>query len=139
VKVRIGPDGHFSAVLPERGIGSWMIQTAKGYQFFDLINGQSLSAEADFSRPEPLQVTGDNAGDFHFAAWLNLALKDAATDQLAVIRRKPGLDSVLRARLDVARIKQKLIQQYLSIHTLSNAYAAPGIDTSVQTSHPSGV
>lgn len=124
VQVRIDSQGHFSSVIPERGIGSWMIQTAKGHQFFDLVSGQSLSVEADFSRPDPLQVMGENAGDFHFVAWLNKTVKEAAAEPLAVIRRKPGLDSVLAARLALAGIKEELLQQYDSLYHLSDPYAA---------------
>lgn len=124
VKVTIGPNGHFAAMIPERAIGSWMIQTPKDYQFFDLVGGQSLEVEADFSRADQIHVVGDNAGDFHFSAWLNQALKTIAAEQLAVIRRKPGLDSVLEARLELARIKTDLTRQYQVASPLSDTYAA---------------
>lgn len=101
-----------------------MIRTAKGYQFFDVVSGQSPQVEADFSLPDLLQVMGDITGDFHFAARLNKAVKEAAAEPLTLIRRKPGLDSVLAARHELARIKRELMQRYDSLHCLSDPYAA---------------
>jgi len=122
VKVVIEKDHSFAVTVPEQGIGSWMVKTDKGYQFFDLISGHNLTLVADFSKASPLLATGINAADFNYSQYADTAIvKKSREKYLGGIRNK-SIDSALQSRKEYAVLKKGMLDEYRHMYPLSDVY-----------------
>lgn len=122
IKVKINSNHHFSVTIPENGIGSWMLEGKINNQVFDLISGESLTLEADFSKKYPLHAVGKNADDFNYS---NYTLeKIVSYYNVSYINKIRGrdIDSVLKYRKELAGFKTQLLNEYKSKHKISDRY-----------------
>ncbi|WP_300601871.1 TlpA disulfide reductase family protein [Niabella sp.] len=119
-KARIDEYNHFSIVLPEKEINTWLVETKKGYQFFDLVNGNNIELVADFSKTDPLTAVNKNAEDFNYTAYaVENDRRDAA--YWKNIMKMPA-DSALLLRKQRATHRQQIQDQYKATHRISNRY-----------------
>lgn len=122
VKVVIGRDHSFNVTVPEEDIGSWMIKTENGYQFFDLIKGKDQQLLADFSQAAPLFATGRNAADFNYSRYADTAIIKKAREQYLGDIRSKSTDSALQSRKAYAVFKKNVLDQYRQTYQLSADY-----------------
>ncbi|MFT3678015.1 MAG: TlpA disulfide reductase family protein [Chitinophagaceae bacterium] len=122
VKVVIDRNDSFSVAVPEQGVGSWMIKTENGYQFFDLVGGQQLELRADFSKTAPLLATGLNAADFNYPQYAGTYVDRSITEKYLGGIRNKSIDSALLYRKEYAAYKKSILDQYRQTNRLSDTY-----------------
>jgi len=118
-------NGSFSISLPENNIGEWIITFGNdGFQFLNLIKGQNLKIEADFSRKFPLKATGSSAADFNYlASWWELMLqKSYYTSKYFKAIERLDFDSTLLKRKSEYDYAAKLLEEYKRSNKLSDKY-----------------
>ncbi|WP_018627700.1 TlpA family protein disulfide reductase [Niabella aurantiaca] len=119
-KARIDEHNRFSIVLPENEINTWLIETPKGYQFFDLISGNNIDVIADFSKTAPLTAINENADDFNYTAYAAESDPRDAVYWKAVSNKRA--DSALLLRKQKAAERTGLLDQYRETHKMSDLY-----------------
>lgn len=122
VKVVIGRNHSFNVTVPEEDIGSWMIKTENGYQFFDLSKGKDQQLVADFSKAAPLFAIGSNAADFNYSLYADTAITKKAREQYLAGIRSISMDSALLRRKAYAVFKKNMLDRYRQNHQLSADY-----------------
>jgi len=119
-KARIDKNNHFSIVLPEKELNTWLIETKKGYQFFDLVRGNNIEVIADFSRSAPLTAINENADDFNYAVYAERNDRRDAAYRNRI--KKMRADSALLLRKQMAEKKMEQLAQYRKTHKMSDLY-----------------
>ncbi len=122
IKIHIDKNHRFKATIPETDIGSWILENKTGNQLFDLISGEAITLEADFSKNFPLHAVGKNADDFNYSnftfeklvAYYNVGFINKIRDR--------DIDTVLKYRKEFATFKTKLLNDYKSRHKVSDRY-----------------
>jgi len=124
-KARINRNDSFSITLPENNIGEWVVTFGNdGFQLLNLIKGQNLNIEADFSRKFPLKATGPSAADFNYLAyWLELMLqKSYYTNEYSKAIKRLDFDSALLMKKSEYDYAAKLLEDYKRSNQLSDEY-----------------
>lgn len=119
-KARIDEHNHFSIVLPEKEINTWLIETKKGYQFFDLVSGSNIELVADFSKTVPLTAVNKNADDFNYTAYA-VENNKRNPDYWRNIMKMPA-DSALLIRKQRATHRLQMLDQYKATYKISTRY-----------------
>lgn len=122
VKIVIDRNHSFNVTVPEEDIGSWMIKTENGYQFFDLSKGKDQQLVADFSKAAPLFAIGKNAADFNYSLYADTAITKKAREQYLAGIRSISVDSALLRRKAYAIFKKNMLDQYRHVYQLSEDY-----------------
>lgn len=119
-KARIDTNNRFSILLPEKEINTWLVETKKGYQFFDLVSGNNIELVADFSKTTPLTAINKNADDFNYTDYAVENDKSAPAYWKNVM--KMPADSALQMRKQRATHRLQMLDQYKAVHKISNRY-----------------
>lgn len=122
IKVSINSNHHFKVTIPENAIGSWILESKTGNQVFDLINGESINLEADFSKKYPLHAVGKNADDFNYSSFTFEKIVSYYNEDFMNKIRGVDIDSVLKYRKKLSGFKTKLLNDYKIGHKISDRY-----------------
>lgn len=124
-KAKINRDGSFQITLPEEEISEWMIQFGDdGFQTFDLVKGQALTLEADYSHPFPLKAVGPFADDFNYTRYYQEALHKKYYSDTGYHKRlrTASVDSTFHLRKAESDYATHLLEEYQKNQTLSSPY-----------------
>jgi|GEM_PF-859707 len=124
-KAKINRNGSFQITLPEDEISEWVIHFGDDqFQIFDLIKGQTLMLEADYSEPFPLRAIGPSADDFNYTHfWWEAMQKRYYSDTIYQKRlRLASADSTLILRKAEYQYATQLLEEYRKNNTLSDQY-----------------
>lgn len=119
-KALIDKNNRFAIVLPEQDINRWLIETEKGYQFFDLIKGKNIELSVDFSKANPLLAIGHNADDFNYLTYVFGEHKLDKTFNDGI--QSKNIDSIIFWRKQIAVRKISLLNHYKQTRKMSDIY-----------------